>query len=325
MHVPSRTWQAQLRALTLGGGCDDCRRGDDRRRGRSARARRRAHPRRRDRRHDARVGRAALARGRSRAAQTSASTSFNDSSLNAFVSGGQNIFIHTGLLLAAREPNEIMGVMAHETGHIAGGHLARNRQAIQQAMGTGADLYRPRRPRHRRRRAGRGAALIAGSQAFAHGKFRAPHAGAGIPPPTKPALQYLEESDQSGRGLVGSSTDNLRRYEFQVRRAPPYMLTHPFTSDRVESLRIRVEGAEHRDAVDTPENIRRFQFMQAKLIGFLNTQGQTLSRYPLSDTSAPARYARAVAYYRVSELAKAARGTRRARSATSRAIRTSRN
>jgi predicted Zn-dependent protease len=90
-----------------------------------------------------------------------------------------------------------------------------------------------------------------------------------------------------------------------ARRAPPWMMTHPFSSDRVESLRQGVERSEHRDAVDTPENVRRFQFMQAKLIGFIRTEGQTLARYPLRDTSQPARYARAIAYYRASKLAQA--------------------
>jgi predicted Zn-dependent protease len=80
------------------------------------------------------------------------------------------------------------------------------------------------------------------------------------------------------------------------------MVTHPFTSDRVEALRRRVESAPHHDAVDTPDNIRRFQFMQAKLVGFLQPQGLVLNRYPTSDRSQPARYARAVAAYRVSDL-----------------------
>ena len=84
-----------------------------------------------------------------------------------------------------------------------------------------------------------------------------------------------------------------------MRRAPPYLMTHPYSSDRVEALR----AARHRRAI-TPPSIRpktfaRFHYMQAKLIGFLQTQGQTLARYPLSDTSRRARYARAIAYYRV--------------------------
>src|SRR5262249_17389600 len=108
-------------------------------------------------------------------------------------------------------------------------------------------------------------------------------------------------------GLITFFNRNLRPYEFAVRRIPPYMLTHPYTSDRVEALRPRVEAAEYRDAEDTPENWERFRMMQAKLVGFLNSRTQTLPRYPPTAPSQPARYARAVAYYRTSDLP-AARG-----------------
>jgi predicted Zn-dependent protease len=74
------------------------------------------------------------------------------------------------------------------------------------------------------------------------------------------------------------------------------MVTHPFTSDRIEALRQRVEGAENYRTTDTPDNLRRFQFMQAKLIGFTQTLARTLQVYPPSDRSQPARYARAIAY-----------------------------
>jgi predicted Zn-dependent protease len=119
------------------------------------------------------------------------------------------------------------------------------------------------------------------------------------------AVEFLEASGQTGRGLISFFNKNIRPYEFLVRRAPPYLLTHPYTTDRVEALRQRVSAQAHYDAVDTPENLRRFQFMQAKLVGFIQNQGQTLARYPTSDTSQPARYARAVAYYRVSDLVNA--------------------
>jgi predicted Zn-dependent protease len=115
-------------------------------------------------------------------------------------------------------------------------------------------------------------------------------------------MSYLEASGQSGRGLITFFDSQIRPYEFMARRAPPWMMTHPFSSDRVESLRRRVDAASHRDAVDSEDNVRRFRFMQAKLIGFIRSEGQVLARYPRSDTSQPARYARAIAYYRASKL-----------------------
>lgn len=228
----------------------------------------------------------------------------SDSSVNAFVSGGQNIFVHTGLIMAAENPNEIIGVLAHETGHISGGHLARSREAMGQAMGPmlisiglGVLAMAAGAPQA-------GAALIAGSQQFAMSNF-VRHTQVQESAADQAGAEFLERSGQSGRGLISFFNRNMRPYEFMTRRMPPYMMTHPYSSDRVEALRRRVETGEHRETQDTPDNLRRFQFMQAKLVGFIQSQGQTLARYPLRDTSEYARYARAVAYYRVSDLPRA--------------------
>lgn len=230
----------------------------------------------------------------------------NDPSINAFVAGGQNIFVHTGLILAADNPNEIIGVLAHETGHIAGGHLARSREAMQQAMapallsiGLGVLAIAAGAP-------DAGAALISGSQAFAMGSF-VRYTQVQESAADQAAVEYLRQSQQSPQGLLDFFNENIRPYEFLARRAPPYMMTHPYSSDRVESLRERVAASPYVALPDSDEYMTRFRFMQAKLIGFLRTQGQTLARYPASDTSAPARLARAVAYYRVADLPAARR------------------
>lgn len=230
----------------------------------------------------------------------------NDDSVNAFVAAGQNIFVHTGLILAADKPNEVIGVLAHETGHIAGGHLVRRREAIGQSMGTalisiglGVLAIASGAP-------DAGAALISGSQAFAMGTF-VRHTQVQESAADQAGLSYLEASGQSGQGLLDFFNENMRPYEFMMRRAPPYMLTHPYSSDRVEALRQGIERSAHRGTRDSEDYVRRFEMMQAKLIGFLRTQGQTLARYPTSDTSAPARYARSIAYYRVNRLADAQR------------------
>ncbi|GAM99600.1 putative Zn-dependent protease [alpha proteobacterium U9-1i] len=224
-----------------------------------------------------------------------------DDEINAFVSGGQNIFVHTGLILAARTPNELKGVLAHETGHIAGGHLARSAEAQQQAMGPaliaiglGVLAIAAGVPQA-------GAALISGSQAFAMGNY-VRHTQVQESAADQAALAYLEETDQSAKGLIDFFNNNFRRYEFVMRRAPQYLLTHPYSSDRVEALRSGATVADHYNTTDGPEDLARFRTMQAKLIGFLQTQGQTLARYPVSDQSADARYARAIAYYRTAQM-----------------------
>jgi predicted Zn-dependent protease len=228
----------------------------------------------------------------------------NEDSVNAFVSSGQNVFINTGLIMRAETPNEVIGVLAHETGHIAGGHLSRSREAMNQAVGPmlisiglGVLAIAAGAP-------DAGAALIAGSQGFAMANFvRFTHVQESAA--DQAGATFLEQSGQSGRGLISFFDSQIRPYEWQTRRAPAWMMTHPYSSDRVEALRQRVDHASNRDAVDSEDNIRRFRFMQAKLIGFVRSEGQVLARYPLRDTSQPARYARAIAYYRQAKLPQA--------------------
>jgi len=227
-----------------------------------------------------------------------------DNSLNAFVAGGQNIFVHTGLILAADTPNELIGVLAHETGHIAGGHLARQREAVNKSMrtalisiGLGLLAIASGAP-------DAGAVLMASSSNFAMGNM-VRHTQVQESAADQAALDYLVRTGQSPRGLIDFFNKNVRPYEFMVRRMPPYLMTHPFSSDRVEALRQGAQGSPLYDVQDSEDYMHRFRFMQAKLVGFILSQGETLNRYPLSDTSQPARYARAVAYYRGSELARA--------------------
>ncbi len=230
----------------------------------------------------------------------------NDPSLNAFVAGGANIFVHTGLILAAQNPNQLKGVLAHETGHISGGHLVRSREAMRRSMGPALISIGLGVLAMIGGAGDAGAALISGAPAFAQGNF-VRHTQVQESAADQAAMSYLEQSGQSGEGLIDFFNRNLRQYEFNMRRAPPYMVSHPFTSDRVESLRARVEQSAHRGASDSPADVFALQMIQAKLYGFLMTPAQTLSRYPLRDTSKPARYARAVAWYRAVDIPAATR------------------
>jgi predicted Zn-dependent protease len=227
-----------------------------------------------------------------------------DDSLNAFVAGGQNIFVHTGLIMAADTPNELIGVLAHETAHIAGGHLARQREAVDKSMrtalisiGLGLLAIASGAP-------DAGAVLMASSSNFAMGNM-VRHTQVQESAADQAAFDYLTRTGQSPRGLIDFFNENVRPYEFMVRRMPPYLMTHPFTSDRVEALRERAQGSPFYNTPDSEDYLIRFAYMKAKLIGFIQSLGQTLAAYPLSDTSSPARYARAVAYYRASDLPRA--------------------
>jgi predicted Zn-dependent protease len=234
-----------------------------------------------------------------------------DRSLNAFVAGGQNMFIHTGLIMAARNANELKGVIAHETGHIAGGHLARTRDAIQQAqmpglltMGLGILAIAAGEPTA-------GAALITGSGQISMGAFVEFFSRAQESSADQAAITYLDATGQSGRGLLDFADRQFRYNEMlSINRAPPWMRTHPLWSDRIQALRVRVNASQFVNAPEPAGDAERFAMMQAKLFGYLESPPSTLRRYPSTDTSKPARYARAIAAMRDSRLADALREAR---------------
>jgi len=236
----------------------------------------------------------------------------NDRSLNAFVAGGQRIFFHTGLLVRAETPGQVMGVLAHEIGHIAGGHIARGEEAIRDAFVSSliATLL--------------GAAAIAAG-ATAGGGSGGPNAGIGViaagqqiaqrnflaftrtqeSAADQAAVGFLDGIGQSSRGLVEFLSILGEQDQIAAARQDPYVRTHPLSRERVDALVRRVDGSPFVGRAVPPEYVEMHQRTQAKLIGFLDPLPATLKRYPVSDASLPARYARAIAYYRVSDLNRA--------------------
>lgn len=222
-----------------------------------------------------------------------------DKSLNAFATQGLQMGLNTGLILQTENPNQLRGVIAHETGHLAGGHPIRSDEMMRAGlkpmiltMGLGILAALAGSPDG-------GAALIVNSQyAGALGALgysreqesRADQAAAG----------FLEATGQSGRGLV-EFFDNFRYQEvFDQARRYAYFRSHPLSSERIEVLRSRVERQPHYSAVDTPEDLAQHEIMKAKLEGFLNPQ-VALMKYKETDASFPARYARAIAYYQMKD------------------------
>ncbi len=227
-----------------------------------------------------------------------------DSTLNAFVADGQKLHLNSGLILAADTPNQLIGVIGHETGHIAGGHLARSDEAIAAAM----------RPAYVSIGLGilaiaagagdAGAALIAGSQQFAMQSYlgfsRTQEASA-----DQAAFTYLTATQQSAEGLE-SFFEKFRVQEvLSDQRRDQFFRSHPLSSERIAALRAKVSASPYKDAPDTPENIRALKMMQAKLRGFIDPPQQTFLKYPDTDQSQPARYARAIAAYRIPDLKRA--------------------
>lgn len=225
----------------------------------------------------------------------------NDKSLNAFVTDGQKMFLHTGLILEAKTPNQLKGVIAHETGHLAGAHLARSTEAERAAMvpayisiALGIVAIAAGAP-------DAGAALLASSQQFAILNYftytRVQEASA-----DQAAAQYLEATGQSSNGLV-EFFENFRYMEVMSdARREPYFRSHPLSSDRISALQNKVAKSNFKDAKDNAIEIEQLAMIQAKIYGFVNTSAQTYNKYSFKDKSKPALYARTIAFYRAPDL-----------------------
>lgn len=222
-----------------------------------------------------------------------------DPTLNAFATQGQQMGLNTGLILEAENPNQLKGVIAHETGHIAGGHPIRSGELMRAGMrpmlltmGLGVLAMFAGAPEA-------GALILSNAQYFgtlgALGYSREQEGRA-----DQAALVYMERTGQSGRGLV-DFFDKFRYQEvFAEARRFPYFRSHPLSSQRIELLRTKVAAQSNYDAVDSAADILEFETMKAKIDGFMNPQ-LSLTKYKESDMSYPARYARAIAYYQIKE------------------------
>ena len=227
-----------------------------------------------------------------------------DQEINAFVTGGQNIFVNTGTIMESETPLQIKGVLAHEAGHISGAHLARMSEAAQGAMvpmfvSIGLGLLAAMAGE-----GGAASALIASGPQFGALNFYT-HTRAQESAADQAALQYMTATGQSGEGLV----EFFERFRYQEVFTPArryrYFLTHPLSSERIAALRAGVDRSPYHDAAVPPEDQAQLERIQAKIFGFMARPGQVFARYPESDTSLPARYARAVAYYQDARLDRA--------------------
>jgi predicted Zn-dependent protease len=234
-----------------------------------------------------------------------------DNTLNAFVAGGQRIFINTGLIMRTETPNQLIGVLAHESGHIAGGHLARMQeelrslttlQILEAILGAGAMA---------------GGALSGGSV----GKG-GPTTGSGSPmapgsllsflkytqtqenAADQAAITYLQRTGQSPKGAVEFLRVMQREERLQIGRRDPYLTTHPLTPERITTFEEAVARSPYANTPDTPQFLMMHHRIVAKLMGFI-APTVALSRFAEADRSIPARYARAIALYRTGALGSA--------------------
>ncbi len=226
----------------------------------------------------------------------------NDHRLNAFVAGGMQIFIHTGLLTSAESPDEVIGVLAHEIGHIEGGHLSRLKdglrsattQAILVSILGGAAAVAAGRPD------GIGAALSGGTQvaqrsllSYSRGMEQAAD---------QAALRYLDSTGQSSRGLL-SFMELLRRQEGVGGDENPYTRSHPLTKNRIALVRHHVAVSPFTKVPVDADLVAAHRRMRGKINGYLNP-ADTLRQYDPKRRDVEARYARSIAYMRRSDAKK---------------------
>lgn len=224
--------------------------------------------------------------------------------INAFVAGGQNIFLHTGLLLATDEPDMLAGVVAHETGHIAGGHLAKGAEQLQQAT-IGAVLSYILGGVAVAAGAGDvGAAVISGGGNIAERSMLS-FTRANENAADAAALRFLERAGLSAQGLL-KVFKILQRDEKQHFGAPdPYAITHPLTRERINTLRDYLSRAEPFPDGFGERQEAAYQRMLGKLEGFLDDPQQVRRRYRDDASSLRARYALAVAAFRAGDVGEA--------------------
>lgn len=222
----------------------------------------------------------------------------NDKEINAFVAGGQYVYVHSGLIAAADNANEVQGVIAHELGHVAGGHIIRSAEGIKQA--TGITLL----------------SLVLGAAAIAAG---AGEAGMGILGAGQQAAlgnflaftrtqessadqagaKYLSAAGISGKGSL-AFFKKLQGIEFRlaIPQEDSYGRTHPLSGERIAILEENYKKDPAWNKPTDPALEARFQRVKAKLKGFVSEPQATLRDYPESDNSIPAHYARAYAWHR---------------------------
>ena len=199
-----------------------------------------------------------------------------DNALNAFVAGGQRIFINTGLLLRTERPNQLIGVLAHETGHISGGSAARAHRRRWRSSARCRSSRRcsaPERwPAARSGAAGSGrpapadagGAISAGSL-LTYLKYTQTQESSA----KQAAISFLERTHQSVKGTIEFLRVLLREERLLIGRRDPYLSTHPLTPDRIEAFEEAAAPRPTPTRPSTPRFLDMHHRMVAKLMGFI--------------------------------------------------------
>ena len=218
--------------------------------------------------------------------------------INAFVAGGQIVYIHSGLITNAENANEVQGVIAHELGHVVGGHVIRGQGEMNRALGITVLSLLLGVAAMAAGAGEAGAGIMAAGQQAAMGSFLA-FSRAQEATSDQAGATYLGRAGVSGRGSLAffNRLQNME-YRLAIPQNNGYARTHPLSRERIVALEQRYQNDPAWDRPTDPALEARFQRIRAKLIGFVDDPRRTFVRYPESDRSVPARYARAYAWHR---------------------------
>jgi predicted Zn-dependent protease len=235
-----------------------------------------------------------------------------DRRFNAFVANGRQMFINIGAVMDSETPNQLIGVIAHESGHIAGGHLARMRDevakaqvlavlgtllgvaAVGSAIASNGDVGLTGNP----------GAIIFGPQELVRRNLLA-YQRTEEQAADRAALNYLDATGQSARGMLETFERFANDGLFSSADADPYTQSHPMAQDRIANVSTVAQQSPYFDKPDPPGLLLRHALARAKLFGFAARFDEVQRRYPPSDRSVAAGYARAIATYRAGRLPEA--------------------
>lgn len=231
----------------------------------------------------------------------------NSRAFNAFVADGRRIFVNAGLMMDSETPNQAIGVLAHETAHIAGGHLSRLREELRAAttasiiamiLGAGAMLAASRSGGSSGQA---GMAALSAPQAAIQNSLLA-YVRSQEDAADRGGVRYLNATGQSPRGMYETFKRMADQLLYTASQVDPYMQSHPLPAERVRALEGLAKASPHWNKKDSPELQARHDLARAKLYGFIDPRDGVARRYPINDNSLAARYARAIAAYRFGNL-----------------------
>src|SRR4051812_17105485 len=228
----------------------------------------------------------------------------NQSVFNAFVADGRRIFVNYGAMMQSETPNQIIGVLAHETGHLAGGHLSKMREQLAQAqtqliiamlLGAGA-LVAGARGGSNSGLSSAGAAAITAPQEvirrtlISYQRQQEENAD-------RAGVKFLTANGQSAKGMYETFKRFTSDSMFAARGADPYLQSHPMPAERVAGLEELARSSPYWDKKDEPALQLRHDMVRAKISAFMERQDTVYRRYPMSSETLPSRYAHAIATY----------------------------